>query len=623
MRIIGMSGDYIRHDSSICYVEDGKVKYACMEERFSGLKNDPRAPLLVLNDVLERFDLCQEDIDYFAVGLPPFNVFGELLDAGPKLLGETLGALALKAPLQFTRYCFDRKADGTPRRSGFEWLDQDRVRYISHYLAHAASAYRTSHFDKALCVTLDAAGADEKGNPYSGAVFTCENGQMKQVETISRFTSIACFYNAVTQACAFNSVGEDWKLMGLSAFGDHEPCLAEMKELTPKFHGGQWHPSRYSMEAKFIDRPLLFRNTSLWHRLSALVDRHGDRNVAAAAQRAFEDEMLAFFEHLLKQYPNTNIVMAGGAFHNIKFLMRFREQRPDLVLHTHPACGDPGTALGAAMELYSRLNGEPVMDPLDSMALGPDYSDNEMLAALTAYQDHVVWERPKDVPGEIAKLLSEGQVMGLFQGRSEWGPRALGQRSVIADPRNREMQVRINSRLKNREWFMPFAPSVLEESMHEYFDDCYYSPYMTTAFRVKEKGRSDLPAAVHLDMTARPQIVRQSVLPHYHAIIDGFRKITGVGAVLNTSFNRHGLPMVNSPEDAVKHLMWGCVDKLALGPFIASRKGDVVDYKKRMTLSTDVFIKKESPFDDRLQKVRTQRAEAGEEFKEKFDTWWK
>jgi carbamoyltransferase len=173
------------------------------------------------------------------------------------------------------------------------------------------------------------------------------------------------------------------------------------------------------------------------------------------------------------------------------------------------------------------------------------------------------------------------------------------------------MRDHINTVLKDREWFMPFAPSILEEDGPRYLEGYFYSPFMTHAFAVTAEARRDLFSAVHLDGTARPQIVRRSVLPHYHAILTAFKERTGVGGVLNTSFNRHGLPIVNDPRDAVNHLLWGCVDALALGPFLVRRKGPPVPYKKRLPWSTDEIIKKWEPFDERLQRIRERRKNEG------------
>ena len=611
IRIIGLTADYIRHDSSVCLVEDGRVVFAGSEERFSGLKHDPRAPILCLTHILERFDLTLQDIDAFAVGMPAFRVMEGLMEAGPMNLATALIPVIFANRKRFLSYFRERLTDSRSRRFGFDWLPREKTTYVSHYLSHGASAYRTSGFAEALSINMDAAGSDEEGRPFSGSVFHCLNGEMSLAETISRYASIGCFYNAVTQAVGFRPVGEDWKLMGLAAFGDPERCHAEMAPLAPRFVNGRWIMTPYTVEAKLIDRPHFLKQTRLWKKLSSLVDRYGDRDVAAAAQRIAEEVLLSYFRHLLDRYPVNHMVLAGGVFHNIKFCMRLAQQFPNLNIHVHPAAGDVGTAVGAALELHHRKTHEPTVYEMESMALGAEYGENELQAALVRQGDLVSWERPENVAAAVATLLTEKKVIGLFHGRAEWGPRALGLRSVIADPRDLNMRDHINTVLKDREWFMPFAPSILEEDGPRYLKGYFYSPFMTHAFEVTEQAQKDLFSAVHLDGTARPQIVRKSVLPHYHAIISAFKEKTGVGGVLNTSFNRHGLPMVNYPEDAVNHLLWGCVDTLALGPFLVKRKGLPIPYKKRLPWSTDEIIKKWEPFDDRLQRIRERRKNEG------------
>lgn len=610
MKIIGLTANHIRHDSSVCLVEDGRVVFAASEERFSRLKHDPRAPILSLAHLLEYRDLTLQDIDAFAVAMPPFRLMKGFLEAGLKNLTLALLPVIASNGKRFFSYFGERLNVSRSKRSGFEWLPEEKTEYLSHYVGHGASGYRTSGFQKALSVNMDAAGADEDGRPYSGAVFSCSDGEMVLAETVSRYASIGCFYNAVTQAVGFRPVGEDWKLMGLAAYGDPERCIREMIPLAPRFEKGKWVITPYTVEAKLIDRPLFLKRTRLWKKLSLLVDRFGDRDVAAAAQKITEDFLLEYFEFLLNKYRIDHFVLAGGVFHNIKFCMRLAQHLPGIKIYVHPAAGDVGTAIGAALELYHRKTRNPTVYEMETMALGAEYAEQSLLGALVSHSDLVSWERPEDIADEAASLLTKKKVIGLFHGRAEWGPRALGQRSVVADPRDVSMRDHINTVLKDREWFMPFAPSINEEEAHRYLKGYFYSPFMTHAFAVTEEGKRDLYSAVHRDGTARPQIVRKSILPHYHRLISAFKRRTGVGGLLNTSFNRHGLPIVNSPEDAILHLIWGCVDVLMLGPFLVTRKQPPTPFRKRIPWSTDEIIGKWEPFDDRLRRIRENRKNA-------------
>jgi carbamoyltransferase len=536
MNIIGLSADHIRHDTSLALIQDGRVVFASPEERFSKLKHDPRAPILSLNYLLEKFDLTLDDIDAFAVGMPPFKLLKGIGSCGLPLLAASLYPLVKNHPGEFMRYFKERRADAQGKRFGFEWLESGKRHYISHYLAHGASAYRTSGFDEAISVNLDAAGADESGRPWSGAVFKCSRGNMRLVETIDRYSSAGCFYNSVTQAVGFHPVGEDWKLMGLAAFGDPKACYNDMAGLMPAFNGRRWEINRYSVEAKLIDRPRFLKNTRLWKILSSLVDQYGDHNVAAAAQRVLEDRMLDYFGYLIKRYGCTDFALAGGMFHNIKLCMRLAVRFPQIKLYVQPAAGDVGVSMGAALELHHRMTGSFKPRFMDCVALGAEYSEADIRAELIRYEQSITWKRSENLAGDAARLLAQKKVVGFYHGRAEWGPRALGQRSVLADASNTSMRDRINATLKDREWFMPFAPSIMEEDAERYLENYFYSPHMTHAFRVTEQGAKDLYSAVHLDGTVRPQIVRREILPHYHAIISEFKKLTGKGGVLNTSF---------------------------------------------------------------------------------------
>lgn len=607
MKIIGLTADYVRHDSSVCLVEDGRVTFASSEERFSRLKHDPRAPVGALTCLLEAGDMTLADVDAIAIGMPAFHVMNGFWEAGAVNLAKALIPVFAKNLTEGASYLRERILDARSKRFGFEWLMKDKAVYLSHYVCHGASAYRTSGFADALSVNMDAAGADESGRPFSGAVFMCLCGEMTLEETISRYASIGCFYNSVTQALGFRPVGEDWKMMGLAAFGDPEKCYRQIAAFSPHFKDGAWRINRYAVEAKLIDRPQFLRKTSLWKKLSALVDEYGDKDVAAAAQKIAEDELLSYFQYLREKYRTDRFVLAGGVFHNIKFCMHLAEKMPGVEIYVHPAAGDVGTAVGAALELYHGKTEDPTVYDIETMALGAGYSDLQMLGDLVKNGASLKWEEPANIAESAASLLAAEKVVGFFHGRAEWGPRALGQRSVLADPRSPRMRDRINATLKNREWFMPFAPSIIEEDGPRYLQDYFYSPFMTHAFKATEEAKKDLNSAVHLDGTARPQIVRQSILPHYHAVISAFKKITGVGGVLNTSFNRHGLPVVNSPQDAIDHLLWGCVDALALGPYIVERRGEPVEYRKRLDWSTDEIIKKWEPFDERLNAIREKR----------------
>jgi carbamoyltransferase len=244
----------------------------------------------------------------------------------------------------------------------------------------------------------------------------------------------------------------------------------------------------------------------------------------------------------------------------------------DIFIHPNP--GDGGTAIGAALELFHELTDETAVTYLQDVNLGMQYSDEDTGRILEQFGNHIEYEKSNgNISGYVASQLEKGKVIGWFQGREEWGPRALGRRSVLADPRKPETRDIINHRMKNREWFMPFAPSCLLEKGREYFLSFRETPFMTLAFDVVPGKEKDIGAAMHVDNTARVQSVSRDHNPLYYSVIEKFSEKTGVPVILNTSFNRHGLPIVHSPEDAVEHLLWGCVHELAIGSFVVRRNG--------------------------------------------------
>ena len=578
--------------------------------QFSRLKHDPRAPILALTHALERFDMTIDDVEAIALGMPPGQPLKGLLACGIVPLVKALTPVAAGLLGDVGRYAADRLRNQKFLAQGFEWLPRHKTTAIAHHLAHGASAYRTGPFDEALSISMDAAGTDSEGRFWSGAVYRCHSGEMELLEMVPRYASLGCFFNAVTQSVGFRPVGEDWKLMGLAAFGDPEVCYGEMANLAPRWAAGRWICNVHTVEAKMIDRPRFLRQTRLWQSLVRMIDRYGDRNVAAAAQKRVEDVTLAYVRSLVERTGCRNLALSGGFFHNIKVCMRLHTEISGVRTHVHPAAGDVGTALGAALELHHRRTGDSGRTPLSSMALGASFCEDEQEGELVRHRSLVSWERPADLAASVADLLAARQVVGVFEGRAEWGPRALGQRSVLADPSDPTMRDRINGGLKNREWFMPFAPSILEEAAERYLEDYHYAPFMTHAFRVTDKGRQDLSSAVHLDGTVRAQIVRKDVLPHYHGIISAFQQRTGIGGVLNTSFNRHGQPVVNSPLDAVRHLLWGCIDVLALGPFLVRRRAAPIPFRNRIDWTTDQIIGKWEDFTPHQLEIRRRRAMA-------------
>lgn len=567
------------HDSSVAWIRNGRVEFALSEERLSRVKHDSAFPAGALRETLRVSGLTPADFAGVAVGWMNYNAFSGFFSRGLLDVPATVARSLLVRPRQTLVYAsqnFLRKKvlGGTDQliAHGFK---PEQIHHFSHHLAHAASSYRTSGFPSALSVNLDCFGPDDQGRLWGGAAYLCEGNRIRLIEHVPPFASMGLFYSAISVCLGFKFGDGEGKTMGLAAYGNPARVYDAIRTVSPNFRRGTWQGHASWSDFRLIDRPGLLYATKWGNYLRQVIAGSSREDVAAAAQRILEEELMAYLDHLLRLTHQKQVVLAGGTFLNVTF-NRLLAARPDVAeVYVHPFPSDGGTAVGAALELSSRWLLSPVNLRLPTAALGSEFSAPEIRAALDQIGPRITYEMPTNLPATVARLISEGKIVGWFQGRAEWGPRALGRRSVLGDPRSAETKERLNSVLKSRDWFMPFAPSILEESASDYLKDSFYTPFMTFSFQVRSEKLSVVPGIVHQDGTARPNMVRQSENPLYHRMIRNFQEITGIPIVLNTSFNRHGLPLVHLPKDAVDHLLWGCVDVLAIGDFLVHRAADI------------------------------------------------
>ncbi|MCC6906232.1 MAG: hypothetical protein IT326_10345 [Anaerolineae bacterium] len=566
------------HDNSVTLVRDGRIIYASTEERFSRTKHDSSVPLQSLTDGLRRCGLTLADIDYFATGwteAPFTSGLFEPYPIAPLLTGLNL---FLRRPLEVLKYARFRLGENLFRAPRANTLVEmgvapEKIIRLDHYHAHAASAYFTSGLERALAVCVDAMGTDTAGRLWSGGAYWCEDGRVTFLEHVPLHASMGLFYSAVTVMLGFTFNDGEWKTMGLSAYAKgNDACVEAVRRLAPRFEDGRWVTHPGWTDYRIVENAPLLRASASGRALARLVEQYGKEEIARAAQVVFEEEMLAYLRSLIEKTGAKSVVLAGGSFLNVKFNKLLREELNLEHVFVHPHAGDGGIAAGSALLVHAQKDPSTRPYRLQNAALGASFSTEEIEVVLQNRSTEISYERLDDRPGYTASALASGKVIGWFQGAAEWGPRALGQRSVIADPRSLDTKERINSTLKNRDWFMPFAPAVMFEHTAEYFERAYESPFMTLAFDVVPGQEAKIPAAIHIDNTARPQTVRREQNAPYYEVIEAFYKLTGVPVVLNTSFNRHGLPIVNSPDDAVDHLIWSCVDELVIGDFVARRR---------------------------------------------------
>lgn len=580
MRIVGLTSHVSgNHDNSAALLVDGKIKFAESEERVSRIKHDKHFPVRVIREILKREKLSVSEIDYFASGATPVNFFNFFLTY-LKGFGHTTPAKILEWFLARIFLFFAGKEAGAksslPASPTDLGVAKERILYIPHYLAHAETAYDYSGMDNCLIVAWDGYGIDERGIPLCGTVFAGRGGKIFKLEDIPVYTSLALYYGAVTVALGFKLNDGEGKTMGLAVYGRHSPAVAAIKDFFPSFKEGKWVAKSNWLEVNGVSRPDYFRLTSSYRHLRNLIEEHDAEQVAYAAQKVLEEGGEKYFRYLVKKYGLKDVAVAGGIFLNVKFNMRLLKKKVVNQIFVYPNPGDGGVAVGAALTAFRRLGGKIAAGKMKSAYLGCDFTGGEIKKALRSFAAKLVW---KDYGRQITKVaarhISQGEVLGWFQGRGEWGPRALGARSVLADPRQLSTKERINDKLKQRDWFMPFAPVIMEEYQDKVLTHGFGTPFMTLTDSVKKPYLKKIPAAIHIDGTARAQIINQQVNPAYWQVVKEFYKLTGIPALLNTSFNRHGLPIVHTPSEAIEHLLWGCLDELVLGDYLVTRKEDV------------------------------------------------
>lgn len=571
MRIIGVtSGTRITHDNSVAILEDEKILFAEAEERLSRKKHDGGFPMLALEEGLKVLNLDLKKIDYFVTTDQESTLWKTFLFTLQYIPIAGIYSY-LSQVIERFRYKQNKNFSEIERDLNYLKIPQGKILRVSHYLAHAATAYYFSPFETCLVVTMDGYGLDGDSKPLSGKIYIGGKGEITPVEDIEVHGSLGLYYGAVTMALGFKLNDGEGKTMGLAAYGNPKNCLREMQEFFPHFSSGKWKAKGTIFDILNISRTEVFQKSKTFRQLSNLVKKYGSEDVAAACQYVFEEELEEYFKYLVNKYNFRVVSAAGGVFLNMKANKRLLNNKIIDGLFVYPNPGDSGVALGAAVAGILIKNGNFTQKEILHGDLGRGYNDTEIRKVLDGTQGIIYKKLGSNLAKFTASRLVEGKVLGWFQGKGEWGPRALGQRSVIADPRKLATKNRINEILKGREWFMPFAPSILEERAQDYLVDLRKAPFMIIGDDATKLALKELKAIVHVDGTMRPHIVNKKIQPLYYQVIKEFEKLTGVGVILNTSFNKHGLPIVYAPKDAVDHLLWGAIDELVIGDYYVTR----------------------------------------------------
>ncbi|MEZ6194370.1 MAG: carbamoyltransferase [Planctomycetota bacterium] len=572
MIVLGISCYY--HDGGAALLRDGMLVAAAEEERFTRKKHDASFPANAVRYCLEEAGITIDDVDHVVFYEKPFVKFNRILEtvlAGWPFTWKTwIDAIPvwLKTKLRAGREIQD--ALGT---------DKD-VLFCEHHLSHAASAFYVSPFDEAVILTMDGVGE------WTTTAFGVGRGSEMHFDGSLAFPhSIGLLFSAITAYLGFRVNDAEWKVMGLAPYG--EPRLLdrfrELVDVKPdgsfrlKMEYFEHHRSRTRMFGRRFEE-LLGRPARATE--SELESFHYD--VAASGQKLVEELVVNLARALFERYRIPRLCIAGGVGLNCVANWRVLPETGFEEVFVQPAAGDSGGALGAAFYVQHALLKQPRAWTMTHALLGPQYDDDRIRAALDAAGARYEYLDSEDaLLDRTAKLLEDGRIIGWFQGRMEYGPRALGARSILADPRNPEAKRLINEKVKFREWFRPFAPAVLKERASTYFEvpEGIDLPFMLMVPNVREEWRAALPAITHEDGTGRVQTLTEEANGRFYRLVRRFGERTGMPVLLNTSYNVRGEPICCTPEDGYRTFLETGIDALVIGRFVVTEKPDAVDFE--------------------------------------------
>ena len=608
--ILGISAFY--HDSAATLIQDGKIIAAAQEERFTRIKHDSNYPKNAVDFVLQEADLKLGEVDYIAFYEKPFLKFERLLETYLAFAPRGFKSFTMSMPLWLREKLFQKNLlMQNLKEHDKNFNDEKKLLFSEHHFSHAASAYYPSPFNDAVVLTLDGVGEWATTTIALG-----ENDNLEIIKEIHFPHSLGLLYSAFTYYTGFKVNSGEYKLMGLAPYGEPKYKKLIMNNLIDLKSDGSFrlnmdyfnYATGLTMTNKKFEK--LFNNPVRIPEKNFLTQFHMD--VAASAQAAIEEVVLTLTRSLAKEHKSKNLCLAGGVALNCVANGKILKENIFEKIWIQPAAGDAGGALGAALSVWHKeLNKKriyPLEDRMRGAYLGPNYSDDNVELELKKLG--AIFEKyPEEEVIQItAKELSNSKTIGWFQGKMEFGPRALGARSIIADPRSEQMQKKLNLKVKFRESFRPFAPSVLREDLSEWFELNCDSPYMLLVAGInksirremsqQEKNlfgidklnvkRSTIPAVTHVDYSARVQTIHEKTNPKYHKLLKKFKEKTNCPVLVNTSFNVRGEPIVCTVEDAFKCFMGTNLDVLVCENFILYKEKQnpklEEDYKQKFKL---------------------------------------
>ncbi|MFQ5414473.1 MAG: carbamoyltransferase [Phycisphaerae bacterium] len=578
MYVLGISCYY--HDAGAALVRDGALVAAAEEERFSRKKHDNGFPALAIQYCLREAGISINDVDHIGFYEKPLVKFDRILETVLTYWPRTYASWVSGVPQWLVQKLHIGRE--IQKKLG---TDQD-ILFCQHHMSHAASAFLVSPFDEAAVLTADGVGE------WTTTAWGVGRGVDIDIHKELRFPhSVGLLFSAITAYLGFRVNDAEWKVMGLAPYG-RPTYVDRFREVVDIKDDGsirldlRYFAHGYSTKRMFNRR---------WERLFGRPQRRPEapmeafhRDIACSGQKVVEEIMVKIASHVRRETGMDNLCIAGGVGLNCVANWRIFKASGFKDIFIQPAAGDSGGALGTAFYIYNSMLKHPRTFRMDHALWGPAFDDDEIAAALAragATSEYVT--REETLLERTAGMIADGKVVGWFQGRMEFGPRALGARSLLADARNPNMKDIINAKVKFRESFRPFAPAVLKERAHAYFDmpEGMDMPFMLLVPTVRADKRGEIPAVTHEDGTGRVQTVTEQHNGRYYRLIRAFDRLTGVPIVINTSFNVRGEPIVCTPRDAYDTFVHTGIDVLVIGNHVVTQKPDAVDYEAGMRRS--------------------------------------
>ena len=563
-------------DSSACLIKEGHLICAIEEERLRRIKHWAGFPSESIKWCLSYAGISPEEVDHIAISRNPLS----------KLTKKALRVICKKPNFSFlcNRFAnYEKILD--IKRSYAEAFNlksgslKTKVRKVEHHRAHLASSFFVSPFERSALLSIDGFG-----DFVSALTGIGKNNKIKVFDDVEFPHSLGIFYTALTQFLGFWNYGDEYKVMGLSAFG--KPLyLDKMRKIVKLRSNGLFalDISYFMHEKENVEMTWLSESPRLGRLFSdKLVSLLGEQrkegeeldkrfqDIAASLQLMYEEVFFHILNHLYKKTKSENLALSGGCAQNSLANGKIYENTPFKNVYVPPAGHDAGGAIGAALYLWNQLLGNQRKFIMENAYWGPDFSREEIRNLLEENKIRYQEFQDEELFKKTAEHIAAGKIVGWFQGRTEWGPRALGNRSILVDPRRKEMKDTLNARIKKREWFRPFAPSILVERVSQWFEDGHAVPFMEKVYAIKPGKRELIPAVTHIDGTGRLQTVDHKTNPRYYNLIKKFEELTDVPIILNTSFNENE-PIVNTPQDALNCFLKTKMDVLILGSYVVNR----------------------------------------------------